>query len=141
MTQDAIVFRCLADDMAEVVVTRATACGGNCGSCEACMFQSELKTMARNLVGAKPGQRVVIESKSSKIYGAILLVYVMPLILALLGYFAAYAAGAAEGLCIVFCFAGVLLGAAIIVLSQRLKKSENSITFDIVQLNEKREAV
>ena len=84
MTQDAIVYRRLSEDMAEVVVTRATACGGNCGSCEACMFQSELKTPARNLIGAKPGQRVVIESKSSKIYGAILLVYVLPLILALL---------------------------------------------------------
>ena len=91
MTQDAVVFRCLDDERAEVVVTRATACGANCESCEACVYQNELKTVARNLVGAKPGQRVVIESKSSKIYGAILLVYVMPLILALLGYFAAYA--------------------------------------------------
>ncbi len=141
MTQDAIVFRCLADDMAEVVVTRATACGGNCGSCEACMFQSELKTVARNLIGARPGQRVVIESKSSKVYGAILLVYVLPIVLALLGYFAAFAAGAPEGLCIVCCFAGVFLGAGITVLSQRLKKNKDSITFDIVQLNEKREAV
>ena len=141
MTQDAIVFRCLDDDMAEVVVTRATACGGNCGSCEACMFQSELKTPARNLIGAKPGQRVVIESKSSRIYGAIFLVYVLPIILALLCYFAAYALGAKEGLCIIACFSGVLLGAAITVLSQRLKKDKNSITFDIVQLNENREAV
>jgi sigma-E factor negative regulatory protein RseC len=141
MTTSGTVTRLIDQTHAEVEVERGTACGGNCGSCEACMFQSELKTVARNLVGAKPGQRVVIESKSSKIYGAILLVYVMPLILALLGYFAAYAAGAAEGLCIVCCFAGVLMGAAIIVLSQRLKKSDNSITFDIVQLNEKREAV
>ena len=141
MTQDAIVYRRLSEDMAEVVVTRATACGGNCGSCEACMFQSELKTPARNLIGAKPGQRVVIESKSSKIYGAILLVYVLPLILALLGYFAAYVAGASEGLCIVACFSGVLLGAAITVLSQRLKKNPNSITFDIVSFKENREEV
>lgn len=141
MTQDAIVYKCLSDEMAEVVVTRATACGGNCGSCEACMFQSELKTPARNLIGARPGQRVVIESKSSKIYGAILLVYVLPLILALLGYFAAYAAGAPEGLCILACFSGVLLGAVITVLSQRLKKNQNSITFDIIQLRDNREEV
>ena len=38
MTQDAIVTRLLPDGMAEVVVTRATACGGNCSSCESCMF-------------------------------------------------------------------------------------------------------
>ena len=100
------------------------------------MFQSVLKTVARNLIGARPGQRVVIESKSSKVYGAIMLVYVLPIVLALLGYFAAFAAGAPEGLCIVCCFAGVFLGAGITVLSQRLKKNKNSITFDIVQLNE-----
>ena len=57
MTQDAVVFRCLNDQTAEVVVTRATACGSNCASCEACVFQNELKTVARNLVGARPGQR------------------------------------------------------------------------------------
>lgn len=139
MTQDAVVYRCLTDKMAEVVVTRATACGGNCGSCEACMFQSELKTPARNLIGAKPGQRVIIESKSSQIYGAIFLVYVLPLILALLAYFAAYAAGAPEGLCIAACFSGVLLGAAVTVLSQRMKKNKNPITFEIVQVKDRRE--
>ena len=141
MTQDATVTKLLPNGMAEVVVARSTACGGNCSSCEACMFQSELKAVAHDRIGVQPGQKVVIQSKTSRVFGAAVLVYVMPLILALLGYFAAYAAGAAEGLCIVCCFAGVLLGAAIIVLSQRLKKSENSITFDIVQLNEKREAV
>ena len=141
MTQDAIVYRCLPNDMAEVVVTRATACGGSCSSCEACIFQSELKTAARNLIGAKPGQRVIIESKSSKIYGAVILVYVMPLVLATLCYFLAYAAGASEGISILAFFIGILLGAMIIVLSQRLKKNQNSITFDIVQLKENREEV
>ena len=77
MTQDAVVFRCLNDQTAEVVVTRATACGSNCASCEACVFQNELKTIARNLVGARPGQRVLIESKSSHVYSAILLVYIV----------------------------------------------------------------
>ena len=135
MTQDAIVFRCLADDMAEVVVTRATACGGNCGSCEACMFQSELKTPARNLVNARPGQRVVIESKSSRIYGAILLVYIVPILLAIIGCFSAYAVGASEGICVLCTFLGVMLGAAVVVISQKLKRDKQSITFDIVSFN------
>ena len=97
MTQDAVVTRCLSDDTAEVVVTRATACGSNCGSCEACVFQNELKTVARNLIGARPGQRVLIESKSAQVYGAILLVYIVPIVLAVLGCYTAYAAGASEG--------------------------------------------
>ena len=127
MTQDAIVYKCLNDQLAEVVVTRATACGSNCASCEACVFQNELKTVARNLIGAKPGQKVQIESQSSRVYGAILLVYIVPVILAVLGCFAAYAAGAGEGIVILCTFLGFLLGAVILVMSQRLKKNKNEI--------------
>ena len=134
MTQDAIVYRCLDDGTAEVVVSRGTACGSNCAGCEACVFQNELKTPARNLIGARPGQRVVIESKSSRVYGAILLVYILPILLAVLGYFAAWALGAGEGLCILATFAGIVLGACIVVLSQRPGKSKSPITFDIISL-------
>ena len=134
MTQDAIVYRCLDGGMAEVVVSRGTACGSNCASCEACVFQSELKTPARNLIGARPGQRVVIESKSSRVYGAILLVYILPIALAVLGCFAAWALGAGEGMCIFATFAGVVLGGAIVVLSQRSGRNKNAITFDIISL-------
>ena len=135
MTQDAIVTKCLPTGIAEVVVTRTTACGSNCGNCESCIFQSELKTLARNQVDAKPVQRVVIESKSSKIYGAAMLVYILPIVLVVFGYAVAYAAGAGEGVCVASSFAGLLIGAAIIVMSQRLGKNKKPITFDIVQLN------
>ena len=134
MTQDAVVYRCLPDGMAEVVVSRGTACGSNCASCEACVFQSELKTPARNLIGARPGQRVVIESRSSKVYGAIFLVYILPIVLAVLGYFAAWSMGAGEGLCILATFAGIALGGAIVVLSQR--RNKNPITFEIISLRQ-----
>lgn len=137
MTQDAVVTKLLPDNMAEVAVARTTACGGNCGSCESCIFQSQLKTAARNLVGARPGQRVIIQSKSSTIYKAALLVYVFPMILTLLGYVLAYAAGASEGVCVAAAFAGLVLGAAIVVMSQRIKKGKDKeITFDIIQLAE-----
>ena len=135
MTQDAIVFKCLNDEMAEVVVTRATACGSNCGNCEACVFQNELKTVARNLIGARPGQKVLIESKSSHVYGAILLVYIVPILLAVIGCFSAYAFGASEAICVLFTFMGFILGAAIVVISQKLRKDRQSITFDIISFN------
>ena len=136
MTQNAIVYKCLPNGLAEVVVTRATACGGNCPSCEACVFQNQLTTAARNRIGAKPGQRVLIESKSSKVYGAILLVYILPIVLAVLGYFLAYSAGAGEGQCILATFAGIVLGAVIVVLSQRNKRQEDQISFDIIEFDE-----
>lgn len=132
MTQDAVVVKLLPHDMAEVAVTRGTACGGNCGSCESCMFQSELRTEARNLIQAKPGQRVVIESKSSRIFGAAILVYVMPLLFFLAGYLIASAACAGEGLCILVSFACLLLSACVLVLSQRGKGGKKPITFDII---------
>lgn len=134
MTQDAVVYRCLDDRTAEVVVTRATACGSNCGNCEACVFQNELKTVAANPVGARPGQKVLIESKSSHVYGAILLVYIVPILLAVIACFSAYAAGAAEGVCVLFTFVGFILGSVVVVLTQKLRKNKNPITFTIIKI-------
>ena len=132
MTQDAIVYRRLANDMAEVVVTRSTACGSNCGNCESCIFQNEIKTVAKNLINAGIGQRVIIESKSSRIYGAALMVYILPMVLALFGYFLAYSLGAGEGLSILSSFIGLGLGAVILVVTQRKKMAKDPITFDII---------
>ncbi len=132
MTQDAVVLKLLPDGMAEVAVTRATACGGNCGSCESCMFQKELRAVARNLIQAQPGQKVTIESKSSLIFGAAVLVYVMPLLFFLLGYAAAAVLGAGEGIRILVSFAALLVSACVLVLSQRMNKRKKPITFDII---------
>ena len=132
MTQDAVVIRLLPNNMAEVAVTRATACGGNCGSCESCMFQSELHTEARNLIQAKLGQKVTIESKSSRIFGAAMLVYIMPLLFFLAGYAVAAALGAGEGIKILVSFASLLVSAAVLVLSQRLNHKQKPSTFDII---------
>lgn len=134
MTQDAIVYKCLPNNMAEVVVTRTTACGSNCGNCESCIFQSELKTLAKNTIAARPGQKVIIESKSSKIYKAAMLVYILPLILMVLGYALGAALSAGEGLGIALGFVGLIAGAALIVLSER-RKNKEPITFEIIEFN------
>ena len=134
MTQDAIVYKCLPNGMAEVVVTRTTACGSNCGNCESCIFQSELKTLAKNTIAARPGQKVIIESKSSKIYKAAMLVYILPLILMVLGYALGAALSAGEGLGIALGFVGLIAGAALIVLSER-RKNKEPITFEIIEFN------
>ena len=133
MTQDAVVTRLLPNNMAEVAVARTTACGGNCPSCESCIFQSELKTLARNRIQARPGQKVVIASKSSAVFGAAALVYVMPIVLFILGYALAFLAGASEGVCILVSFVALVLSAVILVLSQRKKKNQQAFTFDIIR--------
>jgi len=136
MTQDAIVTKLMPNNMAEVVVTRSTACGANCGNCESCIYQNELKTLAKNLIQAKPGQKVVIESKTSMVFGAAMLVYVLPLVIMLVFYAAASASGASEGACIALSFAGLVLGGIIIVLSQRMRKDKSPINFDIISFAE-----
>ena len=132
MTQDAIVTKVFPNRTAEVVVTRATACGSNCGSCESCIFQSELKAVAYNKINARPGQKVQIESKNSAVFSAALMVYVMPLVLFLVGYFVSYAAGASTGICIVVSFLCLILSAFILVRSQRTMPEDKKITFEIV---------
>lgn len=134
MTQDAIVYKCLPNGMAQVVVTRTTACGSNCGNCESCIFQGELTTLAKNTIDAKPGQRVIIESKSSKIYKAAMMVYILPMLLMVLGYAIGALLGVGEGICIALGFIGLVAGAANIVRSER-RKNKEPITFEIVQFN------
>ena len=130
MTQDAIVTKVLPNAMAEVVVTRSTACGSNCGSCEACIFQSELKAVARNLINARPGQRVVISSRTSKVFSAAMLVYVMPLVFFVLGFAVAFLLGASEGICILVSFLCLVLAAVFLV--QKKQSAENQIQFEII---------
>ena len=118
--------------MAEVVVTRSTACGSNCGSCEACIFQSELKAVAKNSINARPGQRVVISSRTSKVFSAAMLVYVMPLVLFILGYAAASLLGAKEGLCILASFVCLILSAVLLVRHQKRQSRDRQIQFEII---------
>ena len=132
MTQDAIVTKLLPNSMAEVVVARSTACGSNCGNCESCIFQSELKAVAKNRINARPGQRVVIESRNSKVFSAAILVYIMPLLLFVAGFAVATLLGASEGIAILVSFACLVFAAFLLVRSQKNKAAEQQIQFDII---------
>ena len=136
MTQEAVITKLLPDNMAEVVVTRGTACGSNCGHCESCIYDSKVKALAKNQIGALRGERVVISSKTSFVFGAAVLVYVMPLVLFLIGFAIAHMLGGSEGVCVLTSFIGLVLGAVIIVLSQRLKKDKKPPVYTIIGLSE-----
>ena len=133
MTQEAVVTKLLPSGMAEVAVKRTSACGGNCGSCESCVFQNELKTPALNRIGARPGQKVLIESQSSKIFKAAFLVYVLPLLFFLAFYLLAALLGLSEALRIAASFMGLIAGGVILVLSQKKIRETDRITFTIIE--------
>ena len=132
MTQDAIVTRILPNSMAEVVVTRSTACGNNCGSCESCIFQSELKAIAKNSIHAKPGQRVIISSRSSAVFSAAILVYILPLLFVIAGFSIASLLGAGEGIAILSAFIFLVLSAVLLVIIQKRRGYKNQIEFEII---------
>ena len=135
MTTSATVVKLVDRTRAEVEVERGTACGGNCGSCEACVFQNTIRTIAHNTVSALPGQRVTIESKTSDVLGAAALLYIVPFILFFIGYAIASVLHLSEGLCIiaaaVFFAAGIVFN---VVLQRNRKKA--AITFEIIAVQE-----
>lgn len=134
MTQDAVVTKLLPNGMAEVVVSRGTACGSNCGNCESCMFQNEIKTLAKNSINARPGEKVEIETVSSRIYGAAFLVYIVPFIAFFIGYAIAAAIGLGEQGCMLMSIATFLLAVATVVFTQRINKNKKPITYEIIRL-------
>ena len=134
MTQDAVVTKLFPNGMAEVAVTRGTACGSNCGNCESCAFQNELKATAKNTVNAVPGEKVVIESLSSRIFGAAFMLYIVPFIVFFIGYAIAYSAGLTEGQCVLASAAAFLIAVAAVVVYQRRNKKRKPIEFEIVEL-------
>lgn len=136
MTTEAVVTRIISPETAEVVVTRGTACGGSCGSCEACVFENEIKTEARNNISAFPGQKVLLETESRKFYKAAFMVYILPFVFFFLGYALAYALGAGEGICMLVSALAFFGGIAFMVFRTRRQKEEEQIKFSIISLLE-----
>ncbi len=88
MTQIATVEKILDSHYAEISVPRKSACGHDCEECAGCgMTGAAIRAKALNEIGAAPGEKVVVESSTKKLMGVVLLVYMLPVVLFLLGYF------------------------------------------------------
>ena len=87
MTQEVKVLRCHEDATAEVIHLRQSACSGDCHKCAGCgAAQETLLLTARNPIGARPGDMVVIQSQSGLVLAAAAVLYMLPLVLFFLGY-------------------------------------------------------
>ena len=131
MTQDAVVLNTFNNGMAEVVVIRGTACGSNCGNCESCIYQNELHTTAKNTVNAVKGQHVEIESSTKEVYKAEFIIYIIPILLLIIGFIFATVLGASELIGALVGFVFLIVGAFIIV---RTQKNKPGIAFEIVRI-------
>ena len=90
MRQTARVCRLLPEGSAELLVLRKSACAGDCGTCGGCgAAQRSLRLTAENPIRAEEGSTVYVESATAPVLKAAVLVYLLPLILFLAGYFLA----------------------------------------------------
>lgn len=87
MEQIVKVRRLLPDGMAEVIRIRESACSGDCHKCSGCgATQQTMLFTAQNLIGAKPGDSVVVASDTATVLKGAALLYVLPLVTFLAGY-------------------------------------------------------
>jgi sigma-E factor negative regulatory protein RseC len=136
MTQNAIVTKIVDSRTAEVTVTRATACGGNCSSCGgSCATRNKLTALAINSASASVGDSVIVSSYTSKIIGAAVLVYIVPLITFFAGYVLSVLLSFSEKLSILISLVFFFAGVTGVVLSQRAKK-KNAISLEIISIQE-----
>lgn len=91
MQQTVRVTRLLEAGYAEVFFERQSACSGDCHQCGGCgAVKEKLFVRAKNQIGAKPGDRVIIQSDTRSVMISVLCVYLIPMVL----FFAGYALGA-----------------------------------------------
>ena len=133
MTQIATVEKDLGGGYAEVSVPRKSACGHDCEECAGCgMTGAAIKARARNDIGAQPGDKVVVESSTQKIFGVVALVYVLPVVLFLLGYF--LSEGLAEGMRYAIAVATFVVSFIPCVLYDRHARKKELLTYQIMRL-------
>ena len=135
MTQQGTIKKLLPDGMAEIEVTRRSACGHDCAKCGGCggLETQTLYVTARNRAKADVGERVLIEGETGQVVGLAMLVYVLPIVLFFVGYalgsvlFTGAAAGALGG--------GVLfvLGILGAIWYSRRMKARNEVPYEITK--------
>lgn len=135
MTQIATVERILDDSHAEISVPRKSACGHDCEECAGCgVTGAAVHARALNPIGAAPGQKVVVESSTKKMLRIVALVYLIPVALFFLGYFAAMAATASVAVQYAAAVAGFLLGILGAIAYDRRLRARGGLSFTIVRL-------
>ena len=120
--------------MAEIVVPRKSACGHDCEECAGCgVTGAAVTASAENPVGAAAGDLVEVESSTKKLLGIVALVYCVPVLLFLVGYFATAGLLGSEGARYAAAGVGFLLGFLPAVLYDRRMRKRGSVSYTIVR--------
>lgn len=135
MTQIATVERILDANHAEISVPRKSACGHDCEECAGCgVTGAAVHARAVNPIGARPGQKVVVESSTQKMLGIVALVYLIPVALFLLGYLVMVFLNASVGVQYFTAVLGFAAGIVLAILYDRRLRARGGLIFTIVRL-------
>ncbi|HWQ51998.1 MAG TPA: SoxR reducing system RseC family protein [Terriglobales bacterium] len=120
-----------------VAIFRSAACGENCGhNCAACGGASRLDVEADNGgIYTVAGDRVVLESGTGGVMGLAMLVYLLPIVTGIAGYFALLARGEDAGL--LGSLAGFLIGFAPALFVNRKITRSGKPTHKIISVCDK----
>ena len=134
MTQIATVERIIDGRYAEISVPRKSACGHDCEECAGCgVTGAAVRARAENPIGARPGQKVVVESSTRNMLGIVALVYLTPIVLFLLAYFST-ASLFSQGVRYLLSAVGFAVGILLAVAYDRRLRRRGGLTFTIVRL-------
>lgn len=87
MKQTVKVLTCDSNGTAQVACLRQSACSGDCHKCSGCgAVEQTMIFTARNPIGARPGNLVVVESATAPLLKAAAVLYMLPLVLFIAGY-------------------------------------------------------
>ena len=135
MTQIATVERILDASHAEISVPRKSACGHDCEECAGCGVSGvSVYARALNTVGAKPGEKVVVESDTKKMLKIISFVYLIPVVLFLAGYLVTLALTDSVAAQYAAAVAGAVLGILLAFWYDRLVKDRGGVSFTIIRV-------
>ena len=133
MTQVATVEKILRDGYVQISVPRKSACGHDCEECAGCgMTGASVYAEARDPVGVRPGDKVVVESSTRAILAVTWLVYMLPVVFFLLGYF--LSEGLAEGVRYAIAIGAAALAFLPSVAYDRYARRKELLTYTILRV-------
>ena len=133
MTQIATVEKILDAGVVEISVPRKSACGHDCEECAGCgMTGAAIHARASDPVGVKPGDKVVVQSETKKLLGVVALVYLLPVVAFLLGYF--LSEGLAEKVRYIIAIAAAAAAFLPSIFYDRYAKRHEVLTYTIMRL-------
>ena len=133
MTQIATVEKILDAGFVEISVAGESASGHDCEECAGCgMTGAAIHARASDPVGVKPGDKVVVQSETKKLLGVVALVYLLPVVAFLLGYF--LSEGLAEKVRYLIAIAAAAAAFLPSIFYDRYAKRHEVLTYTIMRL-------